>query len=196
MRILVVTFALTSWISSGESAGMVAWNCATGGSPALAAVVWSWIFTPRSPSSASEWFTARNLTSSCPGFDSDKRKPASSMYLASGCLLEVVAGPVISTAGCFPAGVGAGLEQPASKRMIAANVSRTNSRIIRLMFRTVREQIDTVFRRDPAARSVIEIVLCYPGFHAVLLHRMAHGLYRRGWYTLARIVSQYSRAIT
>jgi hypothetical protein len=39
-----------------------------------------------------------------------------------------------------------------------------------MMFRTVREQIDTVFRRDPAARSVIEILLCYPGFHAVLLH--------------------------
>jgi len=46
------------------------------------------------------------------------------------------------------------------------------------VFRTIREQIDTVFRRDPAARSVLEIVLCYPGFHAVLLHRMAHRLYR------------------
>ncbi|HSP68732.1 MAG TPA: serine O-acetyltransferase [Bryobacteraceae bacterium] len=64
------------------------------------------------------------------------------------------------------------------------------------MFRTVREQIDTVFRRDPAARSVLEIVLCYPGFHAVLLHRVAHGLYRGGWYTLARIVSQFSRTLT
>ena len=41
------------------------------------------------------------------------------------------------------------------------------------MFSNIREQIDTVFKRDPAARSVLEIVLCYPGFHAVLLHRMA-----------------------
>ena len=64
------------------------------------------------------------------------------------------------------------------------------------MFQVIREQIDTVFRRDPAARSVLEIVLCYPGFHAVLLHRMAHRLYRAGWFTLARMVSQFSRGIT
>src|SRR6266704_18617 len=64
------------------------------------------------------------------------------------------------------------------------------------MFGHVREQIDTVFRRDPAARSVLEIVLCYPGFHAVLLHRVAHRIYRARWYTLARMVSQYSRMLT
>src|SRR6266436_4026905 len=61
---------------------------------------------------------------------------------------------------------------------------------------SVREQIDTVFRRDPAARSVLEIVLCYPGFHAILLHRMAHRLYRAGWFTLARVISQFSRTMT
>jgi serine O-acetyltransferase len=60
----------------------------------------------------------------------------------------------------------------------------------------IREQIDTVFLRDPAARSVLEIVLCYPGFHAVLLHRMAHRLYRAGWFTLARTISQFSRSRT
>jgi len=64
------------------------------------------------------------------------------------------------------------------------------------MFSAVREQIDTVFRRDPAARSVLEILLCYPGVHAVLLHRMAHRMYRAGWFTLARTVSQFSRTIT
>jgi serine O-acetyltransferase len=64
------------------------------------------------------------------------------------------------------------------------------------MFATVREQIDTVFRRDPAARSVLEIVLCYPGFHAILLHRVAHRLYNGGWFTSARVVSQFSRTIT
>ena len=47
----------------------------------------------------------------------------------------------------------------------------------------IREQLDTVFRRDPAARSVLEIVLCYPGFHAVLLHRVAHHIYGSGWFT-------------
>ncbi len=60
----------------------------------------------------------------------------------------------------------------------------------------IREQFDTVFRRDPAARSVLEIVLCYPGFHAVLLHRVAHHLYSSGWFTLARVISQFSRTWT
>jgi len=64
------------------------------------------------------------------------------------------------------------------------------------MFRIVREQIDTVFKRDPAARSVLEIVLCYPGFHAILLHRLAHRLYVGGWFTLGRVVSQFSRTFT
>jgi serine O-acetyltransferase len=64
------------------------------------------------------------------------------------------------------------------------------------MFGTIREQIDTVFRRDPAARSVTEIVLCYPGFHAVVLHRIAHRIYQARWYTLARVVSQFSRTLT
>jgi serine O-acetyltransferase len=64
------------------------------------------------------------------------------------------------------------------------------------MFGTIREQIDTVFRRDPAARSVTEIVLCYPGFHAVVLHRVAHRIYGAGWFTLARMVSQVSRTLT
>src|SRR5271170_7037901 len=60
----------------------------------------------------------------------------------------------------------------------------------------IREQIDTVFRRDPAARSVLEIVLCYPGFHALLLHRVSHGFYKRGWFMLGRITSQFSRTVT
>ena len=64
------------------------------------------------------------------------------------------------------------------------------------MFGAIREQVDTVFRRDPAARSVLEIVLCYPGFHAALLHRVAHRLYSGGWFTLARMISQFSRGIT
>jgi serine O-acetyltransferase len=64
------------------------------------------------------------------------------------------------------------------------------------MFGAVREQIDTVFKRDPAARSVLEIVLCYPGFHAILLHRLAHRLYVGGWFTLGRVVSQFSRTFT
>ncbi len=64
------------------------------------------------------------------------------------------------------------------------------------MFRGIKEQIDTIFREDPAASSVLEIVLCYPGFHAVLLHRIAHRLHRLHLRLLARIVSQFARAFT
>lgn len=64
------------------------------------------------------------------------------------------------------------------------------------MFKTIREQIDTIFREDPAAKSVLEIVLCYPGFHAVLFHRLAHRLYRAGWPILPRFISQVCRFLT
>jgi serine O-acetyltransferase len=64
------------------------------------------------------------------------------------------------------------------------------------MFRAVREQFDTVFQRDPAARSVLEIIFCYPGFHAVLLHRFAHRLWKGGLRFPARVVSQIGRFLT
>ena len=64
------------------------------------------------------------------------------------------------------------------------------------MFRAIREQIETIFREDPAAKSVLEILLCYPGFHALLLHRVAHRIYTARWFTLARVVSQFSRTVT
>src|ERR1051325_1032823 len=64
------------------------------------------------------------------------------------------------------------------------------------MLRTVREQVETIFREDPAAKSVIEILLCYPGFHAILLHRMAHWLYQAGVPLVPRVLSQFSRFFT
>jgi serine O-acetyltransferase len=64
------------------------------------------------------------------------------------------------------------------------------------MFSAIREQVDTIFREDPAAKSVLEIIVCYPGFHAILIHRLAHKLYRAGWPVLARALSQVSRALT
>jgi len=64
------------------------------------------------------------------------------------------------------------------------------------MLRTVREQIDTIFREDPAARSVVEILLCYPGFHAILLHRLSHKLHGWGVPLLPRFLSQFSRFLT
>jgi serine O-acetyltransferase len=61
------------------------------------------------------------------------------------------------------------------------------------MFRAIREQIDTIFREDPAATSVLEIFLCYPGFHAILLHRLAHRLYLWRVPLLPRVISQVGR---
>jgi len=64
------------------------------------------------------------------------------------------------------------------------------------MLRAIREQIDTIFREDPAARSVLEIVLCYPGFHAILWHRFAHKLYLWRVPLVPRVVSQFNRFLT
>ncbi len=64
------------------------------------------------------------------------------------------------------------------------------------MLRAIREQIDTIFREDPAAKSVLEIILCYPGFHAILMHRVAHRLYRWGVPLAPRVISQISRFLT
>jgi serine O-acetyltransferase len=64
------------------------------------------------------------------------------------------------------------------------------------MFRAIREQFDTIFREDPAAKSVVEIFFCYPGFHAILAHRLAHKLYRWNVPLLPRVISQISRFFT
>ncbi|MCR4420315.1 MAG: serine O-acetyltransferase [Clostridia bacterium] len=64
------------------------------------------------------------------------------------------------------------------------------------MFERLREDIRVVFERDPAARSTLEVVLCYPGFHAILLHRVAHWLYRHRLVLLARLISQLNRFLT
>ena len=64
------------------------------------------------------------------------------------------------------------------------------------MFRAIKEQIETVFREDPAAKSVLEILLCYPGFHAIEAHRLAHKLYLWKIPLAPRLVSQISRFLT
>ena len=58
---------------------------------------------------------------------------------------------------------------------------------------SLREDIRTVFERDPAARSVIEVLLCYPGLRAIWMHRVAHFLWKKGFRLLARIISEISR---
>ncbi|HEY5599861.1 MAG TPA: serine O-acetyltransferase EpsC [Candidatus Manganitrophaceae bacterium] len=64
------------------------------------------------------------------------------------------------------------------------------------MFRTIKEDIQAVFDRDPAARSVVEIFLTYSGFHATLLHRLSHFLWRKKVPLLPRLISHFARLIT
>lgn len=64
------------------------------------------------------------------------------------------------------------------------------------IFKSLREDIRSIFDRDPAARSTLEIVTCYPGVHAMLFHRVAHRLWAWHFYWLARFVSHISRFLT
>ena len=64
------------------------------------------------------------------------------------------------------------------------------------MFRTLREDIQTIFTKDPAARSVLEVIFCYPGLHAMWFHRLAHFLWQHKLRFLARLVSHISRFLT
>jgi serine O-acetyltransferase len=60
----------------------------------------------------------------------------------------------------------------------------------------LREDIETVYRKDPAARSAWEVLTCYPGLHAVWLHRPAHALWQHGHPFLARVLSHMARFLT
>ncbi len=64
------------------------------------------------------------------------------------------------------------------------------------MFARIREDIACTFERDPAARSTWEVITCYPGFHALLVHRLAHRLWRMRMRWLARFVSHVTRFLT
>jgi serine O-acetyltransferase len=64
------------------------------------------------------------------------------------------------------------------------------------MFDTLKRDVQVVFERDPAARSVIEVLWCYPGVHALLFHHMAHWLWMHRWLVLGRFVSHVGRFCT
>ena len=64
------------------------------------------------------------------------------------------------------------------------------------MFSRIREDIHCVFERDPAARSVFEVLTCYPGFHALQLHRVSHALWNWGLRWLPRFTSHIARFLT
>lgn len=64
------------------------------------------------------------------------------------------------------------------------------------MFKRIKREIQAVFERDPAAKSLLEVILCYPGLHAILMHRVAHFFYQKRLFLVARLISQFSRWLT
>lgn len=64
------------------------------------------------------------------------------------------------------------------------------------IFKLIKQEIKTIKEKDPAAKSTLEIVLLYQGFHALILHRLAHKLYKMKVPFLPRLISQFSRFIT
>ncbi len=64
------------------------------------------------------------------------------------------------------------------------------------MFKTLKKDITVIFERDPAAKSVFEVIFCYQGLHAIWLHRIAHYLFKKGWIFFPRLISNFARFIT
>jgi serine O-acetyltransferase len=64
------------------------------------------------------------------------------------------------------------------------------------MWKSLRNDIAAVFDRDPAARSTIEVLLCYPGVHAIMMHRIAHWTWNHGMHLAARFLSHIARFFT
>jgi serine O-acetyltransferase len=64
------------------------------------------------------------------------------------------------------------------------------------MFEHLREDIACILERDPAARSAWEVLTCYPGLHALIMHRWAHACWTRGWRWLGRFISHLARWFT
>ena len=65
-----------------------------------------------------------------------------------------------------------------------------------MLLKNLRDEIDATLARDPAARSRLEVVLCYPGFQALLFHRFAHWLWQLRWLLAGRFVSHVGRVLT
>ena len=78
------------------------------------------------------------------------------------------------------------------RRVYRGNIEEGNSPL----FKTLKEDIQTVFTKDPAARSALEVICCYPGLHALWFHRLAHFLWQHKLRFLARFLSYINRFLT
>jgi serine O-acetyltransferase len=68
--------------------------------------------------------------------------------------------------------------------------------MLKNFFKNIKEDIYCYFDRDPAARSILEIIFCYPGFHATILHRVAHWFWKKRFYFVGRLISHVNRFLT
>jgi len=64
------------------------------------------------------------------------------------------------------------------------------------MFKLIKEDVNNIFKEDPAARSWLEVLFCYPGLHAVIVHRFSHWIWKRKLYFIARFISHIGRFLT
>jgi serine O-acetyltransferase len=87
---------------------------------------------------------------------------------------------------------------PTSERAREGDTRKEKSRLRRWPWPLghLAEDVQTIFQRDPAARNVLEVLLCYPGFHAVIMHRLAHRLWKMRLRLFARLISHFNRGIT
>jgi serine O-acetyltransferase len=75
-------------------------------------------------------------------------------------------------------------------------MAEDHSTVAPMVLKNLRDEIDTVMKLDPAARTRLEVVLCYPGIHALIFYRLAHWLWERRWLVLARFISYFGRMLT
>lgn len=64
------------------------------------------------------------------------------------------------------------------------------------IFQTIKEDIGIIYKKDPAARNIVEVIFCYPGFHALLLHRISHKLWIWKVPVIPRLISTFARFLT
>src|ERR1700731_3584273 len=76
------------------------------------------------------------------------------------------------------------------------NICDQHNIVTAILFKNLRDEIDATLARDPAARSRLEVVLCYPGFQALLFHRAAHWMWQRRWRLAGRFVAHLGRILT
>ena len=90
------------------------------------------------------------------------------------------------------------LEKPrnGSEYISLSSCGRDINTMVPAFFKRIREDIDSFIVRDPAARSRLEVILCYPGLHALVMFRLSHGLWIRGWKLSGRVISHIAKVFT